>query len=125
MDTAQTAAAGQNFTPPQGGNFAGGPPGGGMPGGRGGGLMFLGPFGSIVSIALLGVTYLIMAIAMYQFLKKAGLTPWIAVLMLVPVVNLGVALWAAFTQWPIVREVERLKMLAATAQLVAPEPGGH
>lgn len=125
MDSTQTAAAGQNFAPPQGGNFAGGPPGGGMPGGRGGGLMFLGPYGSIVAIALLGITYLIMAIAMYQFLKKAGLTPWIAILMLVPVANLIVALWAAFTSWPIVREVERLKMLAATATLVGAEPSGQ
>ncbi len=89
--------------------------------------MFLGPYGTIVTVVLLVVTYLIMAIAMYQFLKKSGLTPWIAILMLVPVVNLGVALWAAFTSWPVVREVERLKMQIATSQLVSarPEPAGH
>lgn len=118
MDSIQTAAR-QGMQPPQGGNLAGGPPGAGGFGGRGGGLMFLGPYGSIVMVALLAITYLIMAIAMYQFLKKSGLTPWVAILMLVPVVNLGVALWAAFTSWPILREVERLKMLVATAQMVS------
>jgi len=111
--------------PPQGGTFpAGGPPSG-FRGGRGGALMFLGPFGGIIAIGLLVLTYVIMAIAMYQFLKKAGLTPWIAILMLLPVVNLGVALWAAFTSWPVLKEVERLKMLVATSQLMGAETSGQ
>ena len=39
--------------------------------------------------------------------------------MLVPVVNLGVALWAAFTEWPVTTEVERLKLAVASADLKA------
>ena len=116
MDSNQTAL---------GQNFQGRPPGAGFAGRGGGRLMFLGPYGSIVMTILLAVTYLIMAISMYQFLKKAGLTPWIAILMLVPVVNLGLALWAAFTSWPVLREVERLKMLVATSQLVTPASAGQ
>lgn len=102
------------------GSFPGGPPGG-FRGGRGGALMFFGPSGGIFAIAMLAVTYLVMAIAMWQFLKKAGLTPWVALMMLVPVANLGVLLWAAFTRWPALAEMERLKLLVATAELSARE----
>ncbi len=63
------------------------------------------------------LTYVVLAIAFWQFLKKAGLTPMVALLMLVPVVNLGVALWAAFTEWPVAKEVEQLKLAAASADL--------
>jgi hypothetical protein len=106
---------------PQGGpeGFRGGPPPGGFGRGRGGAMMFLGPWGGIVALALLVITYIVLAIAFWQFLKKAGLTPMVALLMLVPVVNLGVALWAAFTEWPVVREVERLKLAVASADLTA------
>jgi ABC-type spermidine/putrescine transport system permease subunit II len=81
--------------------------------------MFLGPWGGIVALALLVVTYIVLAIAFWQFLKKAGLTPMVALLMLVPVVNLGVALWAAFAEWPVNRELSRLKLAAASANLVS------
>ena len=113
---------GTNGSAPQGlpGNGqmpAGGPPGGF--GGRGGGVGFLGPFGGIVGIALLVLTYVVLAVAYWQFLSKAGLTPVIALLMLVPVVNLGVVLWASFTAWPALTEVSRLRELVATYELRA------
>ena len=85
--------------------------------------MLLGPWGGIVALALLVVTYIVLAIAFWQFLKKAGLTPMVALLMLVPVVNLGVALWAAFTEWPVNRELSRLKLAAASADLTSGLPG--
>ena len=82
--------------------------------------MFLfGPFGGMIGIALLVITYAVLAFAFWQFLSKAGLTPVVSLLMLVPVVNLGVALWAAFTEWPALREVARLRELVATQELRA------
>jgi len=120
MDPSQVPQQGGPQGAPQG--FSGGPPGG-MPGGRppggAGAMMFLGPWGGIVALALLVLTYVVLAIAFWQFLKKAGLTPMIALLMVVPVVNLGVALWAAFAEWPVTKEVERLKLAAASADLMA------
>lgn len=103
----------------QGGQLSG-PPGGftGGPGGRGG-VMFLGPFGGIIGIAMIVITYAVLAFAFWKFLSKVGLTPAVALLMLVPVVNLGVALWVAFTEWPALREVARLKELVATYELRA------
>jgi len=112
MDSNAVGRQGGRGNFPQGG-FQGGPRGGGR-----GGLMFLGPYGSIALLVVLVVTYAVLAVSLWQFLKKAGLTPAIALLMLVPVVNLGVALWAAFTAWPVLAENARLKMLVAT-----PQPG--
>lgn len=121
MDGNGTAPqGGQGFAPSSGnyprGGFQGGPRGGGR-----GGLMFLGPYGSIALLVVLVVTYAVLAVSFWQFLKKAGLTPAIALLMLVPVVNIGVALWAAFTAWPVLAENARLKMLVATFQPAAAE----
>ena len=84
--------------------------------------MFLfGPFGGAIGIVLLVLTYVVLAFAFWKFLSKAGLTPAVALLMLVPVVNLGVALWAAFTEWPALRQVARLKEQVATYELRAAE----
>jgi len=115
---------GTNGSVPQGvpGNGqmpSGGFPGGGHGFGGRGGIGFLGPFGGTIGIVLLVLTYVVLAIAFWKFLSKAGLTPAIALLMLVPVVNLGVALWATFTEWPALREVNRLREQLATHELLA------
>lgn len=81
--------------------------------------MFLGPYGSIVMLVLLVLTYAVVAFSYWRFLSKAGLTPAIALLMLVPGVNLGVALWLSFAEWPALREVARLKELVATYEMRA------
>ncbi len=124
----QTQQLGQTGQPPQGfpqgggGQFAGGPPGGRIPGGRA--LMFLGPYGGLVAFGLLAVTYIVLAISFWRFLKKAGLTPGLALLMLLPVVNLFVALWAAFTEWPVLKEIDKLKALVATQAAAAAGASG-
>ena len=111
---------GTNGSAPQGAPTGGQMPGGGFPGGpggRGGAMSFLGPGGGIIGIVLLVLTYVVLAIAFWKFLSKTGLTPAIALLMLVPVVNLGVALWATFTEWPALAEVKRLREQVATYQM--------
>ena len=93
---------------PQGGQFRGGP--GGFAG-RGGAFrasFFLGPYTGWILIGVLVLTYVVMAISFWQFLRKAGLTPAIALAMLIPVVNLGVALWVAFIEWPVLKVLARL-----------------
>ena len=130
MNPNGTAPQGGQGNFPQGnGNF----PQGGFRGGRGGfggRMLFLGPYTNIIILVLLVLTYVVLAISFWQFLKKAGLTPVIAILMLVPVVNLGVALWAAFTEWPLLAENARLKLVVASLQpnasasAPATSPGG-
>ena len=104
---------------PQGGFPQGGPPGGisGM-GGRGG-LLPGGPFASIFLIAFFAVTLIILAIAFYRLYQKAGFSGAIGLLMLVPVVNLGVALYLAFAEWPVLAELARAKLVAASAAFPA------
>jgi hypothetical protein len=100
---------------PQGGFPQGGPPGGisGM-GGRGGFLPG-GPFASIILVALFVVTLIVLAIAFYRLYQKAGFSGALGLLMVVPVVNLGVALYLAFAEWPVIAELAQAKLLAASA----------
>ncbi len=41
--------------------------------------------------------------------KKAGYSRWLGFMMLVPVLNIGVLIWFAFTEWPIETAVMRLR----------------
>jgi hypothetical protein len=108
----------QGGLPTNGQMPAGGPPSGF--GGHGpGGVGFLGPWGGMVGMGLLVLTCIILAVAYWKFLSKAGITPVIALLMLIPVVNLGVALWASFAEWPALKEVSRLREQVATYELRA------
>lgn len=107
-----TIAAAQGAVPQ--GMPQGAPPGG--LGGPGGGMGLLGgPTASIALIALLLVTFVVLAVAFWRLFGKAGLAPWLGALMVVPVVNLGVALYLAFAEWPALREMQRLHAIAATA----------
>ena len=87
-------------------------------GGRGGFLPG-GPLASIFLVALFAVTLIILAIAFYRLYDKAGFSGAIGLLMLVPIVNLGVALYLAFAEWPVLAELTRLKLVAAS---VVPAP---
>ena len=101
------------------GNFPQGGPPGGFAGGRGGmGFLPGGPMTSIVIIGLFVVTLIVLAIAFYKLFQKAGMSGALGLLMLVPVVNLGVALYLAFAEWPVLAEIARLKLVVASA--VAP-----
>ena len=96
----------------------GGFPGGGPPGGMAAGRLGAtpgGPLAGIVIVALLAVTLLILAFAFYKLYAKAGFSGAIGLLMLVPIVNLGVALYLAYATWPIQTELQRVKLVAASA----------
>jgi hypothetical protein len=99
-----------------GGGFAGGPPGG-MRGPGGFGMLPGGPMTSIVVLVLFAVTLIVLAIVFYKLFTKAGFNGALGLLMLVPVVNLGVALYLAFAEWPVLAELGRVKLEAASADL--------
>jgi hypothetical protein len=94
-------------------------PAGGPPGGMGGpgasGFLPGGPTTTIVILALFAVTLIVLAIAFYKLFQKAGLNGALGLLMIVPVVNLGVALYLAFAEWPVMAELARQKLIAASA----------
>jgi len=108
---------------PQGGppgGFAGGRPPGGRPGGLRM-LMFAGPAVWII----LAATLVVLGIAFFQIYKKAGFNGLLGLLMFIPLVNLGMLLWFAFTEWPVfkqMRELQALASLRAEGVIVAPAP---
>ena len=104
---------------PQGGFPQGGPPGGFSGMGPRGGFLPGGPLASIFVVALFAVTLIVLAIAFYRLYQKAGFSGAIGLLMLVPVVNLGVALYLAFAEWPVLAELARVKLLAASVAATA------
>ena len=83
----------------------GGFPQGGPPGARGMALIPGGPVASYVIIGLFVITLIVLAIAFYKMFTKAGMAGALGLLMLVPVVNLGVALYLAFAEWPVIAEI--------------------
>ena len=123
MDGATQPGASAQGGFPQGGNFR---PGGPQGLGRGAGMLPGGPVTSIVLIALFALTLIVLAVAFYKLFQKAGFSGVLGLLMLVPVVNLGVALYLAFAEWPVLTELARVKLVAASAALragTAPEAG--
>lgn len=117
MNSAQPLQQGmQQGANAAGGNMPqGGPPGGmGGPGGAGGFLPGS-PIASIVILTLFAITLVVLAVAFYKLFQKAGFSGAIGLLMLIPVVNLGVALYLAFAEWPVLAELARAKLVAASA----------
>jgi hypothetical protein len=110
-----------------GGMQQGGFPRGGPPGGLGGprgmmGLLPGGPVTYIVIAVIFVITVVALAIAFYKLYQKAGLNGAVGLLMLIPVVNIGVAFYLAFADWPVLKELERLRLLVASATpLSSPE----
>ena len=79
--------------------------------------LFGGPAISLILIGVLVLTLVVLAVAFWQLLRKAGLSPAIGLLALVPVLGLGVVLYAAFAEWPVLAELERLKMVVASSDV--------
>ena len=57
-------------------------------------LMFFGFFGALISIVVL--------IPWFFIFKKAGFSPWLALLMFVPLVNIIMMYFLAFARWNVV-----------------------
>lgn len=57
----------------------------------------------------------------YKIFQKTGNSGWLALLMLVPLVNLGLILYLAFSDWPVLRELRDLR--ARTGYI--PPGGGY
>lgn len=44
-----------------------------------------------------------------RLVGKTGYSAWLGLLFLIPLVNIGFILYLAFTEWPIQRELNRLR----------------
>ena len=45
----------------------------------------------------------------WQIFKKTGNSPWLSLLMVLPLVNLLLILYLAFSDWPVLRELRMLR----------------
>lgn len=65
----------------------------------------------VIILLILGVVFAVYG----QIFRKAGHSRFWALCILVPLVNLVVLLWFAYSKWPIEAELERLRMAQASA----------
>ena len=66
----------------------------------------MGPFGPLVMLFFATL----IVVPFWRIFRKAGYSPWLAVLMVVPVVNFIMLYFLAFSQWPMLREKERARL---------------
>ncbi len=56
-----------------------------------------------LGLFVLLATFLVTVVAYAKIFSKAGYSPWLCLLVLIPLVNWFVLLWFAFTEWPLER----------------------
>ena len=61
----------------------------------------------------------------YKVFEKPGNSGWMDLLMLVPIVNLGMFLFLAFSDWPVLRENRDLKARLGYPPQGYPPPGAY
>lgn len=61
--------------------------------------MFEGLFQPIHLLLIALIGFVVLA-PFWQIFKKAGFSPWLSLLTLIPVVGLFTFYWVAFTRWP-------------------------
>jgi Zn-dependent protease len=67
---------------------------------------------AIIGLAFWGLGCLmaiVMMVVHWKLIQKTGNNGAISLLLLVPLVNIGVYLWLAFSEWPIEAELKQLK----------------
>ncbi|HYL93631.1 MAG TPA: hypothetical protein VEW69_10815 [Alphaproteobacteria bacterium] len=69
---------------------------------------------SVLSLVLAFVVLMFFAVLFGVIFRKAGRSAAWAVLMFVPLVNLLVMVWFAFSEWPVQKELDRLRAAAAS-----------
>ena len=109
---------GPGFAPGQGPGFGGGRGFGhgqrfadGMMG-RGHFLPLGGIFMAIIGLAILAL----LVFAFWQLFQKAGHPGALGLLMLVPIVNLGAVFYLAFSEWPVLNELQQLRERVTPAE---------
>ena len=69
-------------------------------------------------LAIAAFAFLVFVLAGCRVFSKAGYHPLVGLLFFVPLVNLGVFLFLAFSRWPIQRELRELRGVHESARRV-------
>ena len=70
--------------------------------------MFGGKIGFPELVVLLFILVIIL-LPYWKIFQKAGYSGWLAICMFIPIVNIVVLFWFAFSKWPIQVQLERLR----------------
>ena len=60
-------------------------------------------------LIVLLLIFAVMVVVWYHIFSKAGYSGALAVLMLVPLINVVTAIWFALSRWPVLEELQRLR----------------
>ena len=71
--------------------------------------MGIGPTEWIIILLVFGLASLLMIVPYWKIFAKAGYSGALALLLLVPFVNIGMLFFLAFSKWPIELELESYK----------------
>lgn len=77
-----------------------------------GGLLFRYAF---VAQILFAIALVLLVVAFWFIFQKAGYNGALSLLMLIPLVNIGMMLWFAFSEWPIFKSLREKEAIAASA----------
>ena len=66
-------------------------------------------FDSSSAFAFFLVVTVIVGVVWWRIFAKAGYPPWMGLFVLVPLVNVAVLLYLAFSDWPVHRELRALR----------------
>ncbi len=64
----------------------------------------------IVIVAILALALVVWG----KIFAQAGYSPWLGLTLIVPLVNLIVFIWFAFSKWPVRAELDRLRLNSPT-----------
>jgi len=65
--------------------------------------------GSSEILLILIIGFVLFILPYCKIFAKAGFSRWLGLLMVIPIVNIGLLFFFAFTKWPIHNELENLK----------------
>lgn len=65
------------------------------------------PTNALLGFIPIVVISIVFVIPYWQIFRKAGYSPWLALLLFIPLVNIILIWWFAFSAWPILRRVAR------------------
>ena len=61
---------------------------------------------SVWQLLIICIWLLLVITPFWQIFKKAGHSPWLSLLLLIPLVNLGMLYFLAFASWPALKKAQ-------------------
>ncbi len=63
----------------------------------------------IIELAIVSLFTFLFVLPFWKIFSKAGYSPWLSLIVLVPLANILLLFFLAFSEWPVHREISLLK----------------